>query len=72
MIAATAIPVIRRDAWWIRMFEFPRVQIVVISVGVLIAYWLTTEGLGAAGSVFVVALSALACCIRATQCTRRR
>lgn len=58
MIAATAIPVIRKDAWWIRMFDFPRAQIVVVSAVVLVIYAISNEGLGAAGILFIVALSA--------------
>ncbi|HSE84005.1 MAG TPA: endonuclease, partial [Thermodesulfobacteriota bacterium] len=28
-IIATALPLIREDAWWIRIFDFPRAQIAV-------------------------------------------
>lgn len=58
MIAATAIPVIRKDVWWIRIFDFPRAQIVVVSAVVLIVYGFSTESPGAAGSFFIIALSA--------------
>ena len=27
MIVATALPLLRKGAWWIRMFDFPRLQI---------------------------------------------
>jgi endonuclease/exonuclease/phosphatase (EEP) superfamily protein YafD len=40
MIIATALPLLRKGAWWIRMFDFPRLQITVISavtLGVLLA-----------------------------------
>ncbi|MES2887527.1 MAG: endonuclease/exonuclease/phosphatase family protein [Pseudomonadota bacterium] len=58
MVVATAIPVLRKDAWWIRMFDFPRVQIVVVSVAVLIAYCVTTDTVDVAGGLFIIALSA--------------
>lgn len=32
LIYATAIPLLRSDAWWIRIFDFPRIQIVVLLV----------------------------------------
>src|SRR5688500_5272213 len=38
MIAATAVPLLRRNAWWIRVFDFPRLQITVISAGALALY----------------------------------
>src|SRR5687768_9262066 len=31
MIIATALPLLRKGVWWIRMFDFPRLQITVIS-----------------------------------------
>lgn len=31
MIVATALPLLRKGAWWIRMFDFPRLQITFIS-----------------------------------------
>jgi endonuclease/exonuclease/phosphatase (EEP) superfamily protein YafD len=38
MIAATAIPLLRKNAWWIRWLDFPRLQILVLTTGVLVAY----------------------------------
>lgn len=34
----TLLPLFRHDAWWIRAFEFPRVQVSVLSGVILIAY----------------------------------
>ena len=42
MIVATALPLLRRSAWWIRMCDFPRLQITLIaaaSLAVLVATW---------------------------------
>ncbi|MGH6948468.1 MAG: endonuclease/exonuclease/phosphatase family protein [Kiloniellales bacterium] len=33
----TALPLLRGDAWWIRMFEFPRIQVAVLTALVLAA-----------------------------------
>ncbi len=30
LIYATAVPLFRGDAWWIRIFDFPRIQIAVL------------------------------------------
>lgn len=35
MIIATALPLLRKGAWWIRMFDFPRLQITLVSAGTL-------------------------------------
>ncbi|MEM8827306.1 MAG: endonuclease/exonuclease/phosphatase family protein, partial [Pseudomonadota bacterium] len=37
LIVATILPLIAADAWWVRVLEFPRVQIVVIMVAVMAA-----------------------------------
>ncbi len=38
LIAATLLPLLRKDAWWIRVFDFPRVQIALACVLVLLVY----------------------------------
>lgn len=59
-IAWTLLPMIRHEAWWIRAFEFPRVQITVLTIAVLVLY-LWTAG---AGEWYDIALvSALVLCI---------
>lgn len=40
LIIATVLPLIRHTAWWIRVFDFPRVQILLIGVGILGLYLL--------------------------------
>lgn len=38
LVYATAIPLVRSDAWWIRIFDFPRLQILVVIGVTLIGY----------------------------------
>lgn len=66
MIAATVIPLVRADAWWIRIFDFPRLQITVLSVLVLALVLLLREDPTTWDHVF---LAALALCA-AYQCYR--
>lgn len=35
---ATLMPLIRHDAWWIRVFDFPRLQILVLGLLVLVSF----------------------------------
>ncbi len=37
VVVATAMPLIHQDDWWIRVFDFPRLQIAVIGLLVLVA-----------------------------------
>ncbi len=34
LIVATLLPMVKADAWWIRLFDFPRVQ--VLSLGLVL------------------------------------
>lgn len=56
MIIATVLPLFRKDSWWIRGFDFPRLQITVITALTLIGYGLLEENPGAAGYLFLAAL----------------
>lgn len=38
LILGTAITLLRSNAWWIRIFDFPRIQIAVLIVLTLVAY----------------------------------
>ena len=40
LILATLIPLLHSDQWWIRIFDFPRIQFVVLMVFTLICYTL--------------------------------
>ena len=59
MAAATALALIETDLWWVRVFDFPRLQIAAVLVIALpIFWWLGPRGLIAAG-ITVVSLAAL-------------
>ena len=64
MVAATALPLLRSDQWWIRVFDFPRIQITFILALVLTAYPLSAGSYNAADYFL---LAALAVCL-AYQC----
>jgi endonuclease/exonuclease/phosphatase (EEP) superfamily protein YafD len=42
-IAATAVPIVRSRAWWVRIFDFPRLQILILAAVALAALLLTWE-----------------------------
>jgi endonuclease/exonuclease/phosphatase (EEP) superfamily protein YafD len=60
-IVATLLPLFRKGAWWIRIFDFPRVQIALVALAVLLADLIvfTDPGAGAIAFRFVL----LACVI---------
>jgi endonuclease/exonuclease/phosphatase (EEP) superfamily protein YafD len=55
MILATLLPFLRTDEWWVRIFDFPRLQITLITAVVLAAY-LPFTGDSVAEHGFLVAL----------------
>jgi endonuclease/exonuclease/phosphatase (EEP) superfamily protein YafD len=58
-IAATLLPLSRHEAWWIRACDFPRLQIVAASCGVLAV--LVVAGLAGHGVSRLLALTLLGC-----------
>lgn len=56
MMVATALPWLRRDEWWIRIFDFPRLQVAVITIIVLVAYLYLNGDLNVQQRVFVALL----------------
>jgi endonuclease/exonuclease/phosphatase (EEP) superfamily protein YafD len=56
MIIATALPILQKEAWWIRVLDFPRLQITIITAVTLTAYLLLEEKHGTAGYLFLAAL----------------
>lgn len=62
MIAATLLPLLRKDAWWVRIFDFPRLQITFI-VAVTLAAYLTFTFSWEAGLYEKLFLFALSACL---------
>src|SRR4051794_30059420 len=42
-VIATFLPVIRREAWWIRIFDYPRIHVAALALAVLTADFLLRE-----------------------------
>ena len=57
VIVATLLPLLRSEIWWIRIFDFPRVQIAMIGASTLLAYLYLRIGSGLAGTLFAAALA---------------
>src|SRR5688572_25917289 len=55
-IITTALPVSRHPAWWIRVLDFPRLQIFIIGVVALIGYWIVSPVADAFAIVFSLLL----------------
>jgi endonuclease/exonuclease/phosphatase (EEP) superfamily protein YafD len=66
MIVATLLPLVKLDDWWIRVFDFPRLQIAALSTTVLLLILLVREDTGTAQNLWLAALAASA----AYQCYR--
>lgn len=57
VVVATLLPLLRREDWWIRIFDFPRLQITVLAAAVLVAYVVVREGRGLLDNVFLALLT---------------
>lgn len=60
VILLTALPLLRHEAWWIRVLDFPRRQISVITIATIAAYLALAGFDGALDWILVVALCACA------------
>ena len=58
MIVATALPLVHRTAWWIRICDFPRLQITFLAAAALAALVVTWERPGATDLVLAALLVA--------------
>ena len=45
VIVATILPLFRQPYWWVRMFDFPRPQIAVLAIGVLVLFGIVNVGI---------------------------
>ena len=59
MIVATAVPLVRKKDWWIRIFDFPRLQILVIAAATLFVFLLLVEDWSAWHAAFALLLVSL-------------
>lgn len=57
-LLATLLPFLRTEVWWIRIFDFPRLQITLLAVAVLILYPLVWESGSVWEALFIVLLAA--------------
>ena len=58
LIMATLIPVSKKDVWWVRVFDFPRAQILLALIVTLAAFLFVTTSPGPGAVALIVALSA--------------
>lgn len=58
MLIATAAPFLKADAWWVRIFDFPRVQVAFIAAIVIILWIAFVKRYSPAGAGFLLALLA--------------
>lgn len=57
MVVATVLPLLRKDAWWIRIFDFPRLQITVLLAITLVTYVIFHWDSSLTQNLFLVVLS---------------
>jgi endonuclease/exonuclease/phosphatase (EEP) superfamily protein YafD len=60
MIAATVLPLSRSEAWWVRIFDFPRLQLTLCFIVIFAMYVLVREDPSTADNIF---LGLLALCL---------
>src|SRR5687768_7073450 len=56
VIAATALSLMRAKAWWIRVWDYPRLQLAVLGTAAFTAAWLVLPRTSWPSSLFFVAL----------------
>lgn len=56
-IVATLLPLVPSDVWWIRVWDFPRIQVGLLAVASLVAYVAFGDLATAFGTTFTVALA---------------
>ncbi|MBZ0157021.1 MAG: endonuclease/exonuclease/phosphatase family protein [Alphaproteobacteria bacterium] len=57
LITATLLPLFRKEEWWIRIFDFPRIQIAVLSLILLLTYFLIVPTRKAVDTFLMLLLS---------------
>lgn len=61
IIIFTVLPIVRSDEWWIRWFDFPRLQILVIGIILLCLLLLWRPGISGLYAAIIAALIAAIC-----------
>jgi endonuclease/exonuclease/phosphatase (EEP) superfamily protein YafD len=56
-MATTLLPLSRSDAWWVRVFDFPRMQTYVITLATFVVYAIFVFDPGLLSTTFLVALA---------------
>lgn len=64
VIAATLLPMVRHDAWWVRSFDFPRAQVLVVGVAAAAGLLLRRPWSGWETALFAALVLALAWQVR--------
>lgn len=57
LILVTVLPLVRTDAWWVRICDFPRAQIATLGLFTLVGLLVQWKALGSAGYVTTVLLA---------------
>ena len=50
VIVATVLPMFRQPYWWVRMFDFPRPQVALLAIGVLVLFGVVNIGIETAST----------------------
>jgi endonuclease/exonuclease/phosphatase (EEP) superfamily protein YafD len=56
-MTTTLLPLSRSDVWWVRVFDFPRMQILVATLGIFLAYVIFASDTGLISILFLAALA---------------
>jgi endonuclease/exonuclease/phosphatase (EEP) superfamily protein YafD len=73
LIIASVLPFVRREAWWIRVFDFPRTQILIAALTILpVQFFLHGDGAFHAFTLILLALCAGYQCWEMSAYTRLR
>ncbi|MBA4147005.1 MAG: endonuclease/exonuclease/phosphatase family protein [Verrucomicrobia bacterium] len=56
VLVATFLTYIRTDEWWIRVFDFPRVQLLFIGLLVVVVFWFLPQKIGLFDKVLIALL----------------
>jgi endonuclease/exonuclease/phosphatase (EEP) superfamily protein YafD len=58
VLVATTLPILRATAWWVRIFDFPRLQILILGAVVMTLYLLFIRPIPPAAGLFLALLGA--------------